>query len=149
MSGREVYGLLLKGTKRVCCWLPALFAMATLTETYYAYVAVFCGRYVKEDSLRFALATAFHMLFLMCLWSYAQTTFTPPSSVPHWFRFTNVERQEMTHCARDKRRTNTLLETMASERVVLTRLADGSVSCCDKCQLIKPDRCHHCSTCKR
>ncbi|KAL1430328.1 hypothetical protein MTO96_015037 [Rhipicephalus appendiculatus] len=144
-----VYGLVLKGIKRVCCWLPALFAMATLTETYYAYLVVFCGRYVKEDNLRFALATVFHMLFLMCLWCYAQTTFTPPSSVPHRFRFTNVERQEITRCARDRQRTSALLETMASERGVLTRLSDGSVSCCDKCLLIKPDRCHHCSTCGR
>ncbi|XP_075750753.1 palmitoyltransferase ZDHHC15B [Rhipicephalus microplus] len=148
MSG-YVYVLVLKAIKKVCCWLPALFAIATITETYYAYLAVFCGRYVKEDNLRFALATVFHMLFLMCLWCYVQTTFTPPSSVPYRFRFTNAERQEMTRCVRDKVRTSALLETMASERDVLTRCADGSVSCCDNCKLIKPDRCHHCSACRR
>ncbi|KAH6928257.1 hypothetical protein HPB50_013208 [Hyalomma asiaticum] len=123
--------------------------MATFTETYYAYSVVFCGRYVKEDGLRFALATVFHMLFLLALWSYAQTAFTPPATVPHWFRFTPSERQELTLCEQDRSRTGALLETMANERGVLTRLPNGTVSCCDKCRLIKPDRCHHCSACKR
>ncbi|XP_037579588.1 palmitoyltransferase ZDHHC20-B [Dermacentor silvarum] len=123
--------------------------MATFTEAYYAYLVVFCGRYVKEDTLRFALAAVFHLLLLMSLWSYAQTTFTHQPSVPRCFQLTKHECQELTRCAQDRRRRSALLETMASERGVLTRLAGGAVSCCDSCQLIKPDRCHHCSTCKR
>ncbi|XP_050027962.2 palmitoyltransferase ZDHHC20-B-like [Dermacentor andersoni] len=146
---RQAFGLLLKGIRWICCWLPALLAMATFTEAYYAYLIVFCGRYVKEDPLRFALATVFHLLLLMCLWSYAQTTFTHAPSVPRFFHLTKNECQALVRCTQDGNRRCALLETMASERGVLTRLAGGGVSCCESCQLIKPDRCHHCSACKR
>ncbi|XP_037502664.1 palmitoyltransferase ZDHHC15B-like [Rhipicephalus sanguineus] len=75
--------------------------MATLGEAYYAYLFVFCGRYVQEDSVRFALATVFHLPLLFCLWSYAQTTFTPPPCVPSCFQFTKDERLELVRCSRN------------------------------------------------
>uniref|UniRef100_A0A224Z464 Palmitoyltransferase n=1 Tax=Rhipicephalus zambeziensis TaxID=60191 RepID=A0A224Z464_9ACAR len=42
-----------------------------------------------------------------------------------------------------------ILEALGSSRGILTRAADGSVRYCEQCGLIKPDRCHHCSCCRR
>ncbi|KAH7938366.1 hypothetical protein HPB49_022874 [Dermacentor silvarum] len=119
----------------------------TFTEAYYAYLFVFCGRYVKEDTLRFALAAVFHLLLLFCLWSYARTTFTRPPSVPRRFQFTKGERRELACCSRNTQCENVALEAMATRRGILTRCRNGAISCCNPCQLVKPDRCHHCSRC--
>ncbi|KAL1430332.1 hypothetical protein MTO96_015041 [Rhipicephalus appendiculatus] len=123
--------------------------MATLGEAYYAYLFVFCGRYVQEDAVRFALATVFHLPLLLCLWSYAQTTFTPPPCVPSCFQLTKDEHLELARCSRNPQLERVVLEDMATRRGVLTRLPSGAVSRCKPCDLVKPDRCHHCSGCKR
>ncbi|XP_065296239.1 palmitoyltransferase ZDHHC20-B-like [Dermacentor albipictus] len=42
-----------------------------------------------------------------------------------------------------------LLEGLGANRGILTRTADGSVRYCEPCGLVKPDRSHHCSSCRR
>ncbi|XP_054922025.1 palmitoyltransferase ZDHHC20-B-like isoform X1 [Dermacentor andersoni] len=42
-----------------------------------------------------------------------------------------------------------LLEGLGANRGILTRAADGSVRYCEPCGLVKPDRSHHCSSCRR
>ncbi|KAH6927632.1 hypothetical protein HPB50_006337 [Hyalomma asiaticum] len=121
--------------------------MATIGEAYYAYLFVFCARYVDEDALRYTLAAVFHLLLLFCLWSYAQTTFTPPPTVPSGFQFTKGERLELARCSCHPQLEHAALEDMASRRGVLTRFRNGAVGCCKPCGLVKPDRCHHCSRC--
>nr|XP_037280377.1 palmitoyltransferase ZDHHC15B-like [Rhipicephalus microplus] len=123
--------------------------MAMLGEAYYAYLFIFCGRYVQEDAVRLTLATVFHLPLLFCLWSYAQTTFTPPPCVPSCFQFTNDERRELARCSHNPQLERLALEDMATRRGILTRFASGAVSRCKPCDLVKPDRCHHCSKCKR
>ncbi|XP_077486698.1 palmitoyltransferase ZDHHC20-B-like [Amblyomma americanum] len=148
MLGRVIriaYG----GARRVVCWLPVLFAVVSFGETYYAYMLVFCGRFVKEDALRFALGGVFHLLLLFCLWSYARTTLTPLPLVPRRFELSEDERRDLARCAQNQEQKNALLDAMASRRGVLTRYPSGAVSFCVPCKQIKPDRSHHCSNCRR
>ncbi|KAH6928237.1 hypothetical protein HPB50_012976 [Hyalomma asiaticum] len=145
----SLLGTVLRVVQSVCLWAPVAFAVALFAEAYYAYVFVFCGVFVKEDALCFALATVFHLLLFLCLWSFAQTTFTPPARVPPYFHISDDERRALAHAARNPARRADLLEAMATKRGVLTRAPGGSVNYCDPCQRIKPDRCHHCSSCER
>ncbi|KAK8778057.1 hypothetical protein V5799_020601 [Amblyomma americanum] len=144
-----IFEVVLRTVKCVFGWAPVVFAGALFTEAYYAYVFVFCGAFVKEVALRVALAVVFHLLLLFCVWSFAQTTLTPPTPVPRYFEITGDERRRLADAARNPARRDTLLEAMATKRGVLTRYTDGSVNYCDACQRIKPDRCHHCSSCEK
>ena len=42
-----------------------------------------------------------------------------------------------------------LLRSLASSLPLRTETRSGAVRYCDSCELIKPDRCHHCSMCNR
>ncbi|KAH9373781.1 hypothetical protein HPB48_007497 [Haemaphysalis longicornis] len=130
-------------------WIPAVTAMATFGWSYYAYVFVFCGKYVKEQALHVVFIMVYHLLLFFCLWPYAMTTFTSPAPVPQSFHFSTDERRALESCANSPTRKTAVLEAMADKRGVLTRSSGGLVAHCDRCQCIKPDRCHHCSKCQR
>lgn len=130
-------------------WTPALIVMASLGWSYYAYVLVFCNKYVKERALGIVLGLVYHLLLFSCLWSYAMTTFTRPAPVPESFQFSPHERRALAACAKFPAAKKAVLEAMAIERGVLTRSSRGRVAYCKRCQCIKPDRCHHCSICNR
>uniref|UniRef100_A0A8D1VYN8 Palmitoyltransferase n=1 Tax=Sus scrofa TaxID=9823 RepID=A0A8D1VYN8_PIG len=53
-------------------------------------------------------------------------------------RYENEERPEV---------QKQMLVDMAKKLPVYTRTGSGAVRFCDRCHLIKPDRCHHCSVC--
>ncbi|KAJ8776998.1 hypothetical protein J1605_014928 [Eschrichtius robustus] len=53
-------------------------------------------------------------------------------------RYENEERPEV---------QKQMLFDMAKKLPVYTRTGSGAVRFCDRCHLIKPDRCHHCSVC--
>ncbi|XP_025022029.1 palmitoyltransferase ZDHHC15 isoform X2 [Python bivittatus] len=53
-------------------------------------------------------------------------------------RYENEERPEV---------QRQILAEMARKLPVYTRTGNGAIRFCDRCQLIKPDRCHHCSVC--
>ncbi|KFO37807.1 Palmitoyltransferase ZDHHC15 [Fukomys damarensis] len=53
-------------------------------------------------------------------------------------RYENEERPEV---------QKQMLIDMAKKLPVYTRTGSGAVRFCDRCHLIKPDRCHHCSVC--
>ncbi|XP_077560474.1 palmitoyltransferase ZDHHC20-B-like [Haemaphysalis longicornis] len=127
----------------------AVTAMATFGWSYYAYVFVFCGKYVKEQALYVVFIMVYHLLLFFCLWPYAMTTFTSPAPVPQSFHFSTDERRALESCANSPTRKTAVLEAMADKRGVLTRSSGGLVAHCDRCQCIKPDRCHHCSKCQR
>ncbi|KAH6928147.1 hypothetical protein HPB50_012336 [Hyalomma asiaticum] len=80
--------------------------------------------------------------------SYAQTTIASVAPVPLLFRLTAGEQQALENC-HDEPTRRSVLDVMAIERGVLTLGNDGCVRYCGDCCLIKPDRCHHCSVCRR
>uniref|UniRef100_A0A8C0E6P9 Palmitoyltransferase n=1 Tax=Bubo bubo TaxID=30461 RepID=A0A8C0E6P9_BUBBB len=53
-------------------------------------------------------------------------------------RYENEERPEV---------QRQILAEIARKLPVYTRTGNGGIRFCDRCQLIKPDRCHHCSVC--
>ncbi|KAH0625111.1 hypothetical protein JD844_033239, partial [Phrynosoma platyrhinos] len=86
----------------------------------------------------------FHLSFVMFVWSYWKTIFTSPASPSSEFSLSKTDKEQYEKEERPE-----------SQQEILRRAAkDLPRSCvymtiryCDRCQLIKPDRCHHCSAC--
>uniref|UniRef100_A0A8C5X2Z9 Palmitoyltransferase n=1 Tax=Malurus cyaneus samueli TaxID=2593467 RepID=A0A8C5X2Z9_9PASS len=72
----------------------------------------------------------FHILFVLFVWTYWKSVFTLP--IPPG----------------KKVRDQTLFIPCKTKAEMLKRTQNSSrIRFCDRCQLIKPDRCHHCSVC--
>ena len=63
-------------------WIPVLFISTIVVWSYYAYVIHLC--FVTVDSLaeKVILLVLYHVFFVLFVWSYWRTVFTPPGSVP-------------------------------------------------------------------
>ncbi|KAK8760315.1 hypothetical protein V5799_028417 [Amblyomma americanum] len=131
-------------------WLPLVLVAGGFSWAYYAYVLVFCRLLVLHDSVvkGAAFGIGFHLLLVFCLWCYAQTTVRAPPAVPSTYSLSEGEQVALA-CCRSERTRRGLLDMLAAERGVLTAGADGCARYCEACRLMKPDRCHHCSTCAR
>ncbi|KAK8785088.1 hypothetical protein V5799_008546 [Amblyomma americanum] len=129
-------------------WLPVIAALATFCWAYYAYVHVFCPSLVKDDVERFSLVSLFLLLLSLALWSFlrAITASIPP--VPKRY-YVSPGTRSLIEDSKTFEERKELMEALSATRGILTRANDGSVRYCDKCGLVKPDRCHHCSSCKR
>lgn len=128
-------------------WLPVLLCAALFGWSYYAYL-VFCLSVVQDPNVRIAYAVVFNILYFMCLWSYVQTVITPLPVVPYYFYVTEADKQYLDRApSEDVRRS--YLEVLGQNRGILTREFSGAVRYCEACSLVKPDRCHHCSMCRR
>ena len=73
----------------------------------------------NNDPVAFGVLTVFHLLFLLLLWSFMQSMLTDPGQVPVFWGFHLGD-------AEHKRRRYCLM-----------------------CNIFKPERCHHCSSCGR
>ncbi|KAH6927639.1 hypothetical protein HPB50_006344 [Hyalomma asiaticum] len=109
---------------------------------------ILCCDLIENDAVGALLATAFHVLFLLCVWSFVYTIMAGPGRVPAYFSLSQHEKERLDRVKSfDERRQ--CLEELGDKRGVLTLGMDGCVRYCAECRRIKPDRCHHCSWCRR
>lgn len=133
-----------------CKWLPVLFILAVLSWGYYAFVIELCLLTLMDNFviLCVLLLVTFHYLIAMTLWSYYQTIFTPPGSVPREFWLTIQELEAISNEPAEEGRRAKYEAIVHSRRLpVYARTYTGGFRTCEKCNLIKPDRAHHCSVC--
>lgn len=129
-------------------WLPVLFIVSVLCWGYYAYAIQLCFFNLQNVIVRVIFLVVFHYLMLMTLWSYYQTVFTEPGKVPRNFWLTSEDMESLNSAASEPER-QAIFNQIVSERniPIATRTYSGSFRVCEKCNLIKPDRAHHCSVC--
>ncbi|KAL3195487.1 hypothetical protein MRX96_045641 [Rhipicephalus microplus] len=135
-------------TTRLVAWLPVVMVVALFIWAYYVYIFIFCGSLIKDDLQRVVFGGVFHLLLLLCFWSFVQTTVTSVAPIPRYFALSDSDERLMDQCADEEARYE-FLEILADSRGVLTRGPNGLVRFCDTCKQVKPDRAHHCSQCKR
>ncbi|KAF7248838.1 Palmitoyltransferase ZDHHC2, partial [Varanus komodoensis] len=101
---------------------------------------------------------AYHLFFMMFLWSYWKTIFTLPMNPSKEVSYNLVLEKPFHLSYADKElmeresRTEThqeVLKRVARDLPIYTRTMSGAIRYCDRCQLVKPDRCHHCSVCDK
>uniref|UniRef100_M4AF53 Palmitoyltransferase n=1 Tax=Xiphophorus maculatus TaxID=8083 RepID=M4AF53_XIPMA len=129
----------LRCCKRALNWVPVLFINLVVAWSYYAYVVELCVcNYL----------VIFHIFLAMFIWSYWKTIWSKPASPSTAFALPRAEK-EMYEKEQRAEVQQEILKKVARNLPVYTRTAGGAIRYCDFCQVIKPDRCHHCSSCEK
>ncbi|XP_077014945.1 palmitoyltransferase ZDHHC20 isoform X5 [Tamandua tetradactyla] len=137
-----------------CCqravgWVPVLFIAFVVVWSYYAYVVELCVYTISgngENGKAVVYLVAFHLFFVMFVWSYWMTIFTSPASPSKEFYLSNSDKERYEKEFSQERQQE-ILRRAARDLPIYTTSATRTIRYCEKCQLIKPDRTHHCSAC--
>lgn len=141
---RTCIGSLITATK----WLPVLVTATIFTWGWYAYT--FQLVFFSMDSFvqQVLCLVIFHILFVFSFWSYAQTILTPHGRIPNKFFLAPEISEDLARAPTDQHKDEILAYVVKrNDLPVACRTYSGGIRYCEKCNLIKPDRCHHCSIC--
>ncbi|XP_054852569.1 palmitoyltransferase ZDHHC15 isoform X2 [Eublepharis macularius] len=136
----------LRCCQRVFGWLPVLIIALVVLWSYYAYVFELCLVTLTSSVEKVTYLIIFHVIFVFFIWTYWKSVFTPPRQPDKKFQMSYVDKERYENEERPEAQRQILME-MARKLPVYTRTGNGAIRFCDRCQLIKPDRCHHCSVC--
>lgn len=130
-------------------WLPVVVVIAIFAWGIYAYTYAFCIVSVQSVYEKIIYLTIFYIIFVLCLWSYLQTIFAPNGKIPNKFYLSPEYSEELANAPDEQARNQILIYiTKKYDLPIACRNYSGGIRYCEKCNLIKPDRCHHCSMCK-
>lgn len=132
--------------QRVFAWVPVLIITLVVLWSYYAYVFELCVFTISNPAEKGAYLVMFHICFVMFLWTYWKAIFTEPLQPSRKFQLPRADREQYEREERPEIQKQILLD-VARQLPVYTRTSAGAIRYCDRCQVIKPDRCHHCSIC--
>ncbi|XP_018616613.2 palmitoyltransferase ZDHHC20-B isoform X2 [Scleropages formosus] len=136
----------LRCCQRVLSWIPVFFIAMVVCWSYYAYVVELCIFTIPNVGEQIVYLIVFHLSFFMFVWSYWRTIFTKPVSPSKEFSLPKADKEQYEREERPEAQQE-ILKRVAKELPVYTRTGTGGIRYCDRCQVIKPDRCHHCSAC--
>ena len=137
-------GLLIATTK----WLPVLVTATIFTWGWYAYtfqLVIFSMQSLVQQILCLII---FNIVYIFSFWSYVQTIFTPNGKIPTKFFLSPEISEDLIKAPSEQHRDEILAYVVKrNDLPVSCRTYSGGIRYCEKCNLIKPDRCHHCSIC--
>ncbi|XP_056869472.1 palmitoyltransferase ZDHHC20-B-like isoform X3 [Takifugu flavidus] len=136
----------LRCCQRGLAWIPVIFIALVVCWSYYAYVVELCIFTIQSIGEQVVYLFFFHLSFIMFVWSYWKTIFTKPSNPSKEFCLPKAEKERYEKEERPESQQE-ILWRAASNLPLYTRTGAGAIRYCDRCQVIKPDRCHHCSAC--
>ncbi|XP_038556167.1 palmitoyltransferase ZDHHC15B [Micropterus salmoides] len=137
----------LRCCQRVFSWIPVLIITSVVLWSYYAYVFELCLFTLTNPFEKVAYLLVFHVCFVMFSWTYWKSIFTPPASPCKKFQLSYSDKQRYEMEERPDAQKQILVE-IAKKLPIFTRAQSGAIRFCDRCQVLKPDRCHHCSVCE-
>ncbi|XP_008109923.1 palmitoyltransferase ZDHHC2 isoform X2 [Anolis carolinensis] len=145
---RSRAGLVRRRCQWLLSWVPVLFIASILAWSYYAYVAQLCILTMNNIGEKVMCLITYHLFFMMFLWSYWKTIFTLPMNPSKEFHLTYAHKEFLEKEPRSEIHQE-ILRRAAKDLPIYTRTMSGAIRYCDRCQLVKPDRCHHCSVCDK
>ncbi|XP_048815988.1 palmitoyltransferase ZDHHC15 isoform X3 [Lagopus muta] len=101
---------------------------------------------LSNPAEKVAYLIIFHILFVLFVWTYWKSIFTLPVQPGKKYHMSYADKERYENEERPEVQRQILAE-IARKLPVYTRTGSGGIRFCDRCQLIKPDRCHHCSVC--
>ncbi|XP_069056717.1 palmitoyltransferase ZDHHC2 isoform X2 [Pleurodeles waltl] len=134
--------------QKVLYWVPVLFICIIVCWSYYAYVVQLCLVSMDLIGEKVVCLIAYHFLVILFLWSYWQTIFTKPMNPAKEFHLSYSDKELLEREPRGESQQE-VLRRAAKDLPVYTRTMSGAIRYCDRCLLVKPDRCHHCSVCDK
>ncbi|KAI4897271.1 hypothetical protein NFI96_024630 [Prochilodus magdalenae] len=161
--------------RRVLYWIPVLFICLIVAWSYYAYVVQLCigkGEHAavwvnlecgrrrqrlatvmwldmgRTGIKRLVYLLAYHVFFIMFVWAYWQTIFTKPMNPLKEFHLSHSDKELLEREDRGESQQE-ILRRIAKDLPIYTRTTSGAIRYCERCHLVKPDRCHHCSVCDK
>ncbi|XP_035983603.1 palmitoyltransferase ZDHHC15B-like isoform X1 [Fundulus heteroclitus] len=137
----------LRCCQRVFAWIPVLIIAAVVLWSYYAYVFELCLFTISNTLEKVVYLLVFHVCFGMFTWTYWKSIFTPPATPCKKFQLSYSDKQRYEMEERPDAQKQILTE-IAKKLPIFTRAQSGAIRFCDRCQVLKPDRCHHCSVCE-
>ncbi|XP_068596272.1 palmitoyltransferase ZDHHC2 [Brachionichthys hirsutus] len=137
-----------KGCRRVLYWIPVLFIVLLVAWSYYAYVLQLCVESIEDTGEKVVYLLVYHVVFIMFVWAYWQTIFTKPRNPLKEFHLPCTDKELLEREDRGESQQE-ILRRRAKGLPIYTRTNSGAIRFCDRCQLLKPDRCHHCSVCDK
>jgi len=129
--------------------LPVLFISGVVSWSYYAYVVCVVVTAMQESvAEQVVCAILYHITFVLFVWSYWMSIFTPSGTVPDSWVLPPSAVTSLA-AAQSEDDWKNLLASFAQQMQcpVKQRSVQNAVRYCEKCQCIKPDRSHHCSVC--
>ncbi|KAA0704601.1 Palmitoyltransferase ZDHHC2 [Triplophysa tibetana] len=136
----------LRCCQRGLAWIPVIFIALVVCWSYYAYVVELCLITIRGTGEKIIYLVVFHLSFIMFVWSYWKTIFTRPANPSKEFCLPISEKEQFEKEQRPETQQE-ILRRVASTLPLHTRTGAGAIRYCDRCKVIKPDRCHHCSAC--
>ncbi|KAL1006630.1 hypothetical protein UPYG_G00074690 [Umbra pygmaea] len=136
----------LRCCQRGLAWIPVIFIALVVCWSYYAYVVELCIYTIPCIAEKIIYLVLFHLGFIMFVWSYWKTIFTRPARPSKQFCLPKAEKEQYMREERPESQQE-ILWRAATNLPLYTHTGAGAIRYCDRCQVIKPDRCHHCSAC--
>ncbi|KAM6151222.1 palmitoyltransferase ZDHHC15 isoform 1-T1 [Rhynchocyon petersi] len=136
----------LRRCRQVLSWVPVLLIVLVVLWSYYAYVFELCLVTVLSSAEKVLYLIFYHAIFVFFTWSYWKSIFTLPQQPNQKFHLSYTDKERYENEERPEIQKQMLID-MAKKLPVYTRTGSGAVRFCERCHLIKPDRCHHCSVC--
>lgn len=135
---------LIRATK----WLPVFVTCTIFSWGWYAYTFQLVLNSMQSVVQQILCLIIFNILYIFSFWSYIQTIFTPFGKIPSKFYLSPEICEDLAKAPNDQRREDILAYVVKrNDLPVSCRTYLGGIRYCEKCNLIKPDRCHHCSIC--
>ncbi|XP_021943744.1 palmitoyltransferase ZDHHC15B isoform X2 [Folsomia candida] len=133
---------------RITKWLPVVFILAVIAWSYFAFVVQLCLYTMEEVWLKVLSLIIYHISLTLFLWAYFQTIFTTSNRVPRKFKIPQNLMERIESATNDTEISEILDNLVRTQQLpVQTRTNISQIRFCEKCQIIKPDRTHHCSVC--
>uniref|UniRef100_A0A6I8SJY0 Palmitoyltransferase n=1 Tax=Xenopus tropicalis TaxID=8364 RepID=A0A6I8SJY0_XENTR len=132
--------------RRLYAWIPVFLVAVMFVGSYYIFVVELCFYTVTSIAERVTLLVIYNILFAMFLWSYIVAVSTCPATPPERFHFSQ-RMKELIAFGNTTGEFGELIRNAAKQHPIHTLTHEGNIRLCDKCLLIKPDRCHHCRDC--
>ncbi|XP_029703282.1 palmitoyltransferase ZDHHC2 [Takifugu rubripes] len=136
------------GCERVLYWIPVLFIVLIVAWSYYAYVLQLCVDSIEDTKEKVVYLLVYHLIFIMFIWTYWQTIFTKPMTPLKEFHLSHADKELLQREDREESQQE-ILRRIAKDLPIYTRTNSGAIRFCERCQLLKPDRSHHCSVCDK
>ncbi|MBZ3890726.1 putative palmitoyltransferase ZDHHC20 [Sciurus carolinensis] len=126
--------------QRVVGWVPVLFIAFVIVWSYYAYVVELCASFARKLPILLSSVTecSERRILRTELVDLRRSRFCLSNSDKERYE------KEFSH-----ERQQQILRRAARDLPIYTTTASRTIRYCEKCQLIKPDRAHHCSGCDR